>query len=104
MTRMRPNLLLLFFGVITPVIVLSAAAYGQQSFEDEVRKRAAILRENRKLTIGDQTLYGAGLTLRMLELSGFNPSWNEKNTQALFAAIDDLDKDGSIRKSIDFPK
>ena len=47
MTRMRLNLLMLFFGVITPMIVLSAAAYEQQPFEDEVRKRAAILKEKK---------------------------------------------------------
>ena len=102
MERKFHHLMKLLVLVILLGIILSPAAHGQQSFEDEVRKRAVVYEENGKLKASDQTLYGAGLTLRMLELNGFNPLWNEKNTRALFAAIDDLDKDGLNPKEYRF--
>jgi len=102
MERKFHHLMKLLVLVILLGIILSPAAHGQQSFEDEVRKRVVVYEENGKLKASDQTLYGAGLTLRMLELNGFNPLWNEKNTRALFAAIDDLDKDGLNPKEYRF--
>ena len=105
MIRIRPNLLMLILGIFTTVTFFSTAAYGQrQSFEEDVRKRAAIYKESGKLSAGDQMLYGAGLTLHMVELDGFNPLWNEKNTQALLAAIDGLDKDGLKPEEYRFPE
>lgn len=94
MANIRQNLIVHVISAIILALVCCAPVYGQPSYEDEVLERAAIYKENGSLSVGKTTLYGAKLTLRMLELAEFKPLWTKNNPRELLAAIGELDKDG----------
>ena len=101
-TRKNPTKLVIL--LFTCVMAMSPAAHAQDSLEEVVLKRAAVYKEKGRLSVGKTTLYGVGLSIRMLELNQFNPLWNKQNTAALMAAINNLDEDGLNPNEYRFPE
>jgi len=89
--RLRYSLL---FFLIVPLASIAQEAPVDAGFKGEVLQRASTLEQAGRLTIGAQTIHSAGLILRIYELNGYQPLWNDSNIPALRTALADLSNDG----------
>jgi len=69
MLRLHVKSMLQTVTIVMLTMVFCAPVQGQQSYKDEVLKLADILKKSGNLSVGKTTLYGAKLSMRMLELN-----------------------------------